>query len=158
LSVADAALHQGAVARIRREGDDPNGFLAMEAHHENPTVFLVEDDVMVLRALARFLRSAGHVVETFASAEEFLARKPVAEDGLLLLDVSMPGTSGPQLQTLLRARGSRLQFHFMSALDDRSVREAVLGAGARSWFTKPIDGDALLAALAAPPHASPAAC
>ena len=120
----------------------------MDVTVERPNVFIVEDDAMVARALARFLRSAGHAVETFASASEFLARQPEPQQGLLLLDVCMPGTSGPELQALLRSRRSALQIHFMSALDDKLVRESVLAAGARSWFAKPIDGEALLAAFA----------
>jgi FixJ family two-component response regulator len=112
------------------------------------TIFIVDDDAMVRRALARFLRSAGHSVETFGSAEAFLARDPAPERGFLLLDVSMPKKSGPELQAELRARGSALDVHFMSALDDALTRERVLAAGARAWFAKPIDGEALLAALA----------
>lgn len=113
------------------------------------TVFIVDDDPTVCRALARFLRSAGLSVETFASAEAFLARQPLAEQGALILDVCMPSTSGPELQAELVARGTRLSIHFMSALDDDHVRESVLAAGARSWFTKPVDGEELLARLEA---------
>lgn len=112
-----------------------------------PAVFIVDDDPTVCRALARLLRSAGHLVETFGSAQAFLARDPLPEHGTLILDVCMPGTSGPELQAELCARGSGLSIHFMSALDDAHVRDHVLAAGARSWFTKPIDGEALLALL-----------
>ena len=112
------------------------------------TVYIVDDDAMVRRALARLLRAAGHEVETFPSAGAFLARDPAPQSGLLLLDVCMPGMSGPELQERLLESGSTLPVHFMSALDDAHVRERVLAAGARAWFTKPVDGDALLAVLA----------
>jgi FixJ family two-component response regulator len=121
----------------------------MDADHDDSTIFIVEDDAMVARALARFLRSAGLPVETFGSAEEFLARRPEARQGQLLLDVSLPGSSGPELQSQLRSRGSTLQLHFMSAVEDPGLRQSVLAAGARSWFTKPIDGAELLLAFAA---------
>ena len=117
------------------------------------SVYIVDDDAMVRRALSRFLRSAGYAVETFGSAEAFLARDPVPERGFALLDVRMPEKSGPELQTELAARGSPLELIFMSALDDAPTRQRVLAAGARAWFAKPIDGDALLAALAPPRRA-----
>jgi FixJ family two-component response regulator len=124
---------------------------AMNVHPESApaaTVFIVDDDAMVRRALARLLRAAGHEVETFASAGAFLARDPAPQTGQLLLDVCMPGMSGPELQERLLENGSTLPVHFMSALDDAHVRERVLAAGARAWFAKPVDGDALLAVLA----------
>ncbi len=60
----------------------------------------------------------------------------------------MPGMSGPELQARLREAGSRLRVLFMSGLDDPRVRENVLEAGARAWFSKPVDGAQLLEALA----------
>ena len=123
----------------------------MPTPHESArstTVYIVDDDAMVCRALARFLRSAGHTVETFDSAEAFLRQAPEAAEGCLLLDVCMPGMSGPELQLALLERGTHLDLFFMSALDDLRLREQVLAAGARSWFSKPIDGEQLLSAFA----------
>jgi FixJ family two-component response regulator len=123
----------------------------MPTPHESArstTVYIVDDDAMVVRALARFLRSAGHTVETFDSAEAFLKRAPAPAGGCLLLDVCMPGMSGPELQLALLERGTQLELFFMSALDDLRLREQVLAAGARSWFSKPIDGELLLDAFA----------
>jgi FixJ family two-component response regulator len=115
-------------------------------------VFIVDDDATVCRALARFLRSAGHEVETFSSAGAFLARDPQPRSGFLLVDVTMPGMSGPELHERLRESGSRLAVHFMSARDDARVRDQQLAAGARAWFQKPIDGEFLLDAIARVPR------
>ena len=123
----------------------------MKSAHERPhgeSVYIVDDDAMVSRALARLLRSGGHEVETFSSAKAFLAREPAPATGFLLIDVSMSGMSGPELQERLVALGSRLRVHLMSALDDAHVRERALAAGARARVNKPVDTDALLAAVA----------
>jgi FixJ family two-component response regulator len=126
------------------------------AHAHDPSIFIVDDDVMLARALARLLRSAGHEVEMFHSAAAFLAREPVPAAGFLLLDVSMPGMSGPELHEKLRQRGSQLRVHLMSALDDARTRERALAAGVCAWFAKPVDTDALLAAVANETGAQPA--
>lgn len=113
-----------------------------------PTVFVVDDDATICRALERLLCSAGHAVETFTSPEAFLARRPLPLEGVLIVDVRMPAISGPTLQRRLIAAGSNLAIYFISAVDDAPTREGVLAAGARGWFTKPLDGESLLAALA----------
>jgi CheY-like chemotaxis protein len=113
------------------------------------TVFVIDDDATVCKALERLLRSAGFDVETFTSAEDFLERDPRPASGALILDVSMPGMSGPELQARLAALDSDLRIVFITAIDDERVRNAVLAAGAQHWFTKPIDDAALLAALGA---------
>jgi FixJ family two-component response regulator len=146
-------LPEGAVAGVHILGHDSSANRSpMKAANQRPqgqTVFIVDDDAMVSRALARLLRSAGYEVETFSSGKAFLAREPAPATGFLLLDVSMPGMSGPELQERLLAQGSRLRVHLMSALDDAHVRERALATGARAWFNKPVDTDALLAAVAA---------
>ena len=120
--------------------------VSREPDHRS-TVFVIDDDVMVCKALERLLRSAGYVVETFTSAESFLARRPRPLSGALILDVSMPVMSGPELQARLAAMHSELRILFITAIDDARVRDAALAAGARHWFTKPLDDEALLAAL-----------
>jgi FixJ family two-component response regulator len=125
--------------------------LSEEARNREPMVFVVDDDAAVCRALERLFRSAGHRVETFTSPEAFLARRPWPMSGAVLLDVRMPGVSGPEVQRRLAARGSDLAVYFVSAEEDRPTREYVLAAGARGWFRKPLDGESLLAALGALP-------
>jgi FixJ family two-component response regulator len=117
-------------------------------------VFVVDDDATICRALERLLRSAGHAVETYTSPEDFLARRPFPLEGALILDVRMPVISGPELLERLVSSRSDLAIYFMSAVDDALMREGVLASGARGWFTKPIDGDALLAALGPPAQAT----
>ncbi len=114
-----------------------------------PTVYVVDDDATLRRALERLLRSAGYVVETFSSAEDFLERSPDGADGALVLDVRMGGMSGPELQARLAAAGSPLRTFVISAVDDPRVQAQVLASGACGWFPKPVDAEQLLAALLA---------
>jgi FixJ family two-component response regulator len=115
-----------------------------------PKVFVVDDDETICRALERLLRSAGHSVETYTSAEQLLARSPLPEGSALVLDVRMPEISGPRLMQELAERHSSLRIFFITADDDVSIRKSVLAAGACGWFTKPVDGESLLAAIGAP--------
>ena len=110
-------------------------------------VFVVDDDPTICRALERLLRSAGHVVETFGSAEAFLERSPRPASGALILDVRMPGMSGIELQRHLVAQGFRPRILFLSSVDDPRTRSTALAEGALAWFSKPLDAEALLAAL-----------
>lgn len=112
-------------------------------------IFVVDDDSTLRTALERLLRSVGYVVETFASAEAFIASGRADERGALLVDVRMPGMSGPTLHKKLAREGTRLHTFLMSAVEDEHVRRSVLAAGACGWFTKPLDGKALVAALIA---------
>lgn len=112
-------------------------------------VYVVDDDTTIQRALERLLRSAGHAVETFGSAEAFLARAELPARGTLLLDVRMPGMSGPELQAHLLDQGYDPRIFFISSVDDEHVKDAALSAGALGWFSKPLDGAALLAAIGA---------
>jgi FixJ family two-component response regulator len=112
-------------------------------------VFVVDDDGTLRTALARLLRSVGYVVETFASAEDFLASGRGRERGALLVDVRMPGMSGPALHGKLAREGSGLHTFLMSAVEDEQVRRSALAAGACGWFNKPLDAKALVAELVA---------
>jgi FixJ family two-component response regulator len=110
-------------------------------------VFVVDDDATLRHALERFLRSAGFVVETFGSAEEFIDSGKTGTHGALVVDVRMPGMGGPALQRQLDRAGSPLRTFVISAVEDENVREAVMASGACGWFTKPLDGEALVTAL-----------
>jgi len=83
---------------------DKNAVSSAAALPETPDVFLVDDDPSVRRALARLIKSAGHQVQTFASAQEFLGTRAGGEKAAcLVLDVRMPGITGIELQRQLQA-------------------------------------------------------
>src|SRR6185437_5983484 len=83
-----------------------------------PTVFIVDDDEQVRRSLRLLLTSAGFKVETYASAEELLATYDPNWPGCILLDIRMSGMGGLELQSELRARGSRIPVIIISGFAD----------------------------------------
>jgi len=93
------------------------------------------------------LRTSGHNVRAFASAEEFLDAYDPETFGCLVLDVRMPGMSGEELQIELKARGVRLPIIVVSADDDPETRRAAHRMKAAAFFRKPVDGSALLDAI-----------
>ena len=112
------------------------------------TVFIVDDDASVRSGLSRLVRSAGFETEPFASAEEFLARRPFDGIGCVLLDLRMPKVTGAQLQERLAARGSTLPIIFLSGHGDVSASVRAMKQGAVDFLTKPVDDEVLVAALA----------
>jgi FixJ family two-component response regulator len=110
-------------------------------------VFVVDDDQSARSGIARLLRTAGHDARAFASAEEFLDDFHPETFGCLVLDVRMPGVSGEELQTELKARGVRLPIIVVSADDDPETRRAAHRMKAAAFFRKPVDGSALLDAI-----------
>jgi len=112
------------------------------------TVYVIDDDASVRRSLARLLRSRGHAVRSFASAEEFLAQIDATVQGCLLVDVNLEGIQGPELQSLLTNARWPLPIIAMSGSRDRQTERAALREGARAFLRKPFDATALLEALA----------
>jgi two-component system, LuxR family, response regulator FixJ len=110
------------------------------------TVFVVDDDEAVRRGLAALLGARGYAVETFPSAEAFLARVPPEPPACLLADVRMPGMSGLDLQAELKRRGSRLPVVVITGHGDVAMAVAALKAGALDFIEKPFDADAIVAA------------
>ena len=110
------------------------------------TLFIVDDDPAVRAGLKALLTAKGYAVETFESAEAFLAAKPAAA-GCLLVDVRMPGMSGLDLQRELKRRGSALAVVVITGHGDVPLAVAALKAGAVDFLEKPFDRDALLAAV-----------
>lgn len=108
------------------------------------TVFLVDDDPAVRDALALLLGTAGLAVETYASAEEFLHAYRPEQAGCLVLDVTMPGMSGLDLQAELAARGVRLPIIFLTAHGSIPMSVRALKSGAVDFLEKPADGAALV--------------
>ena len=116
--------------------------------HAEATVFVVDDDVSVRESLAALMRLAGWPVLTFASAQAFLeeVRGPAA--GCLVLDVSLPDLNGLELQERLSQAKSDLPIIFITGHGDVPMSVRAMKAGAAEFFTKPLDNEALLGAVA----------
>ena len=112
-----------------------------------PTVFIVDDDVSVRESLPDLLRELGFAVQVFASAEEFLASAYLAQTRCLILDVAMPGMTGPELQRELAHRRSNIPIVFITASGDNAIRTRVLADGAVECLFKPFSEAALVDAL-----------
>ena len=112
----------------------------------NETVFLVDDDEGVRRALARVLREQGWSVLTFESAEAFLTR-PGHDPGCLVLDVTMPGLDGLALQRRLGDEGESMPIVFITGHGDIPMTVRALKAGASDFLTKPVPAQALVSAV-----------
>lgn len=111
------------------------------------TIFLVDDDLAVLKALSRVLREEGWGVEVFASAEAFLARSGRPAVACLVLDVSMPGLDGLELQQRLTAAGESFPIVFVTGHGDIPMSVRAIKAGASDFLTKPVRAQALVVAI-----------
>lgn len=111
------------------------------------TIFIVDDDPSVLRALTRLLRSAGAQVRGYGSAEEFMTQHEAGAPGCLVLDVSMPGFTGLELQDWLRQSKSPLPIVFITGRGDIPTSVRAMKGGAVDFLTKPVNDTELLAAL-----------
>ena len=112
-----------------------------------PLVSVVDDDESVRESLPDFLRQFGFAAEAFASAEAFLASDVVSETSCLLLDIAMPGMSGPELQQELIRRRQEIPIVFITAHEASTVRPRLLARGAVECLSKPFSEAALLDAL-----------
>jgi FixJ family two-component response regulator len=114
---------------------------------ERPVVFVVDDDRSVREALGGLIRSVGLRVETFASAAEFLRRKPPTEPSCLVLDVGLPGLSGIDLQRELAAANRLYSIIFITGQGDIPTTVRAMKAGAVEFLTKPFRDEDLLDAI-----------
>jgi len=110
-------------------------------------VSVVDDDESVRESLPDLLRELGFEVEAFSSGEEFLASECVGETKCLILDIAMPGMSGPDLQRELTHRGLGIPIVFITANRDETVRPSLLKQGAVECLFKPFSDTALLDAV-----------
>lgn len=116
-------------------------------------VSVVDDDESVRESLPGLLKEFGFPAQTFSSAEEFLASDIVSQTECLILDISMPGMSGPELQLELKRRRIETPIIFITAHGDEAVRRQLLDRGAVECLLKPFTDTALLDALnVALPH------
>ena len=113
----------------------------------SPIVFVVDDDISVRESLELLIRCEGLQVETFASAREFLARPRERVPGCLVLDVSLPGLNGLDLQKLITPERPDLPIIFITGHGDIPMTVQAMKAGAIEFLTKPIRHDAFLSAV-----------
>ena len=111
------------------------------------TVFVVDDDPSVLKALGRLVRSAGLEVELFASPEDFLDRYDQNVPGCLILDVAMPNITGLEMHQTLIEKGSELPVIFLTGHGDIPMSVRAIKQGAIDFFTKPLNDNELISAI-----------
>ena len=113
-----------------------------------PTVFVVDDEAPVRKALSRMLRANRFAVATFASSKEFLGQYDPDASGCLVLDIMMPG-NGLELQRILQKKGCTLPIIFLTGYGDVSKSVQALKGGAIDFLTKPVNDQSLLRAVRA---------
>jgi FixJ family two-component response regulator len=110
-------------------------------------VYLVDDDASARYGMARYLRIAGHEVQSYESASEFVERMVPAENSCLVLDARMPGKSATELKAEFPDKFRNLPIIIVSADDCPETRQKAFELNAVSFFRKPVDGAALLDAI-----------
>ncbi len=113
----------------------------------HPLVSVVDDDRSMRESLPDLLREFGFAVAVFSSAEEFLASDSVGQTQCLILDIAMPGMSGPDLQRELMLRRQKIPIVFITALRDETVGPRLLKQGAVACLLKPFSETALMDAI-----------
>jgi FixJ family two-component response regulator len=114
---------------------------------QDPVVFVIDDDRMIREGLHSLIRSVGLRVETFASAQDFLAAKRPDVPACLVLDVRMPGVSGLDLQLKLSEVGIHIPIIFITGHGDIPMSVRAMKEGAYEFLTKPVRGQDLLDAI-----------
>src|SRR5256885_2166693 len=112
-----------------------------------PLIYVVDDDASVREALSSLIRSVGWRVETFASAQEFLARPQADAPSCLVLDVQLPGLSGLDLQQELAKADIQIPIIFLTGHGDIPTSVRAIKAGALEFLTKPFNDEDLLDAI-----------
>jgi FixJ family two-component response regulator len=102
-------------------------------------IFVLDDDESVRRALRRLIVSAGFQAETFPSLQSFLDSVPLESQGILILDIRMPGSDGFEVQRKLILQGSPLKIIFITAHAEAGDREYAMKTGAIGFLQKPIN-------------------
>jgi len=110
-------------------------------------VSIVDDDMLVLRSLGRLLQSAGFAVRTFSSPHELLESRGAASPGCIVMDLSMPGLSGLELQEALARAADPRPVVFISGQGSVDTSVAAMKAGAVDFLTKPLDDGRLIGAV-----------
>ena len=114
---------------------------------EKPLVCVVDDDSLIRDSTLRLLRSFGFRVEAFASAEEFVGSKYFGATASLILDVRMSGMTGIELQQQLASHPRKIPVIFITAYEDKGMREQAMSEGATAFLLKPFSEESLLSAI-----------
>lgn len=115
--------------------------------HASPIVFVVDDDVSVRESLVSLIRSEGWRPEAYSSADEFLARPPAVTPSCLVLDLTLPGLNGLELQEHIAGDRRDMPIIFISGNGDVPKTVRAMKAGAVEFLTKPFNDDDLLMAI-----------
>lgn len=114
---------------------------------DRPLVSVVDDDESVRESLPDLLREFGFAAQAFASAEEFLSSDRIGETSCLILDVAMPGMSGPDLHRELQRRQQQIPTVFITAHGSEATRPQLIAQGAVDCLLKPFSDTALREAI-----------
>jgi FixJ family two-component response regulator len=112
-----------------------------------PWIAIVDDDVSILKALARLLRSRAFDTRTYTSARDFLAALPDGLPDCLIVDLQMPEMTGLELQRYLRLAGIKIPTIVITAHDEAGTRQRCESAGVAAFLSKPLQDTLLLAAI-----------
>ena len=123
--------------------ESPNG----GSVNQRPLLSVVDDDESVRESLPDLLREFGFAARAFSSADEFLSSGCVDDTTCLILDIAMPGMSGPELHHELKRRGQDMPIIFITGQRDETIRARVLKQGAAGFLLKPFSDADLLAAI-----------
>ncbi len=119
----------------------------VRSEKKHPLLSVVDDDESVRESLPDLIKEFGFAARAFSSAEEFLASGFLGETSCLILDISMPGMSGPELHQELKRRGQGVPIIFITGQRDEAIRARVLKQGAAGFLLKPFSDSSLLAAI-----------
>lgn len=114
---------------------------------ERTLLSVIDDDVSVRESLPDLLREFGFAARAFSSAEEFLVSDCVDETSCLILDIAMPGMTGPELHQELKNRRRKIPIVFITAQRDEATHVRLLKEGAAGFLLKPFSDTALIAAV-----------
>jgi FixJ family two-component response regulator len=112
-----------------------------------PLLSVVDDDESIRESLPGLIKEFGFAARAFSSAEEFLSSSSVNETSCLILDIAMPGMSGPELHQELKRRGEEIPVIFITGQQDEAIRARAFEQGAAGFLLKPFSDAALLAAI-----------
>ena len=113
----------------------------------SPMISIIDDDESVREATRGLIRSMGFNATAFASSEDFLQSSQLDDTSCVITDVQMPGLSGLELQSILKARGHHKPIIFITAFPEERIRTRVLEAGAVAFLSKPFNEECLINCL-----------